>query len=36
VSREVEVEYGDGQIDFAFLRFVAVYSTQLAQQHDHA
>jgi transposase len=36
VMREVEVEYGDGRIELAPMRFVAVYSNQLAQQHEHA
>jgi transposase len=36
VIREVEVEYGEGRIEVASIRFVAVYSTQLAQQHEQA
>ena len=36
VSRDVEVEYGESRIDLVSLRFVAVYSTQLAQQHEQA
>ena len=36
ITREVEVEYGDGRIELAPVRFVAVYSTQLAQQHAEA
>ena len=36
VSREVEVEYGDGQVALAPVRFVAVYSTQLAEQQAQA
>jgi transposase len=36
VTREVEVEYGDGRVATAPVRFVAVYSTQLAQQQEHA
>lgn len=33
VTREVEVEDGDGQVTLAPIRFIAVYSTQLAQRH---
>jgi transposase len=36
VTRQVEVEYADGRVGRAPLRFVAVYSTQLAQQHEQA
>ena len=36
VSREVEVEYGDGRVALAPVRFVAVYSTQLAEQQAQA
>jgi transposase len=36
ITREVEVEYADGRIAWAPVRFVAVYSTQLAQQHEEA
>jgi transposase len=36
VSRDVEVEYGDGQVALAPVRFVAVYSTPLAEQQAHA
>jgi transposase len=36
VKRQVEVEYQDGHIALAPIRFVAVYSTQLAQQHEQA
>src|SRR5918999_2394294 len=36
VTREVEVEYDNGQIAWAPIRFIAVYSTQLAQQHEQA
>jgi transposase len=36
ISREVEVAYGDGRIELAPVRFVAVYSTQLAQHHEAA
>jgi transposase len=36
ITREVEVEYDDGGIEFAPVRFVAVYSTQLAQHHEAA
>ena len=35
VTREVEVEYRDGRGEVAPVRFVAVYSTQLAEQHAH-
>lgn len=35
LTREVEVEYGDGRIELAPVRFVAVYSNQLAQQHEN-
>ena len=34
--REVEVEYEDGRIEFTLVRFVAVYSSQLAQHHEEA
>jgi transposase len=34
VTREVEVEYDNGQIAWAPIRFIAVHSTQLAQQHE--
>jgi transposase len=34
--RDVEVEYEDGRIEFAPVRFVAVYSSQLAQHHEEA
>ena len=34
VRREVEVEYEDEHIALAPIRFLAVYSTQLAQQHE--
>ena len=30
------MEYGEGRIEVASMRFVAVYSTQLAQQHEQA
>jgi transposase len=30
------VEYDDGRIELAPVRFVAVYAAQLAQQHEHA
>jgi transposase len=33
VTRQVEVEDGQGQVTLAPMRFVAVYSTQLAQRH---
>jgi transposase len=33
ITREVEVEYDDGRIGLAAVRFVAVYSSQLAQPH---
>jgi transposase len=36
VDREVEVEYSDGHVALAPVRFVVVYSTQLAQQHAQA
>jgi transposase len=36
VTRKVEVEYQDGQIALAPIRFIAVYSTQLAQRHEQA
>jgi transposase len=36
VKRKVEVEYQDGQIALAPIRFIALYSTQLAQQHEQA
>ena len=36
ITREVEVEYEDGRIALAPVRFVAVYSTQLAQHHEEA
>jgi transposase len=36
LTREVEVEYADGRLAWAPVRFVAVYSTQLAQHHDEA
>jgi transposase len=36
ITREVEVAYGDGRIELAPVRFVAVYSTQLAQHHEAA
>jgi transposase len=36
VTREVEVEYADGRLALAPIRFVAVYSNQLAQRHAHA
>lgn len=35
LTREVEVEYGDGRIELAPVRFVAVYSNQLAQQQEN-
>ena len=34
ITREVEVEYNDGRIEVAPIRFVAVYSSQLAQHHE--
>jgi len=34
VKRKVEVEYQDGHIALALIRFIALYSTQLAQQHE--
>lgn len=36
MTHEVEVEDRDGRIALAPVRFVAVYSTQLAHQHEHA
>ncbi len=36
VLREVDVEYSDERVAVAPMRFVAVYSTQLAQQHADA
>jgi transposase len=36
ITREVEVEYDEGRIELAPVRFVAVYSTQLAQQQAEA
>ena len=36
VKRKIEVEYQDGAIALAPIRFLAVYSTQLAQQHEQA
>lgn len=36
VTRQVEVEDGQGQVSLAPIRFVAVYSTQLAQCHAEA
>ena len=36
VKRQVEVEYADGHIALAPIRFLAVYSTQLAHQHEQA
>ena len=36
VTRAVEVAYEDGRVVLAPVRFVAVYSTQLAQQHAEA
>jgi hypothetical protein len=36
VTRQVEVEDGQGQVTLASMRFVAVYSTQLAQYHAEA
>jgi transposase len=36
LTREVEVEYVDGRIELAPVRFVAVYSSQLAQHHEAA
>jgi transposase len=36
VTRQVEVEEGQGQVTLAPMRFVAVYSTQLAQRHAEA
>ena len=36
VKRQVEVEYQDGDTALASIRFVAVYSTQLAQSHEQA
>ena len=36
LTREVEVEYEDGRLEQAPVRFVAVYSSQLAQHHEEA
>jgi hypothetical protein len=36
VVRRVEVEYRDGRVTRAALRFVVVHSSQLAQQHAQA
>ena len=36
LTREVEVEYGDGRLALAPIRFVAMYSNQLAQHHEEA
>lgn len=36
LTREVEVEYADGRCELAPVRFVAVYSNQLAQHHEEA
>jgi transposase len=36
LTREVEVEYEDGRVALAPIRFVAVYSTQLAQHQEAA
>ncbi len=36
VTRQVEVEDGQGQVTLAPIRLVAVYSTQLAQRHAEA
>jgi transposase len=36
VTRQVEVEYADGRVVLEPIRFVAVYSNQLAQQHAQA
>ncbi len=36
LTREVEVEYADGRVELAPVRFVAVYSSQLAQHHEEA
>jgi transposase len=36
VIREVEVEYSDGRVTLAALRFVVVHSSQLAQQQTQA
>jgi transposase len=36
VTRQVDVEYGDGRVACEPIRFVVVYSTQLAQQHAEA
>ena len=36
VTRQVEVEDGQGQVSLAPIRFVAVYSTQLAKRHAEA
>jgi transposase len=34
ITREIEVEYDDGRIAWAPVRFVAVYSSQLAPHHE--
>jgi transposase len=36
VTRQVQVEDGEGHVTLAPMRFVAVYSTQLAQRHAEA
>jgi transposase len=36
VTRQVEVEDGEGHVTLAPMRFVSVYSTQLAQRHAEA
>jgi hypothetical protein len=36
VTHQVEVEDGEGHVTLAPMRFVAVYSTQLAQRHAEA
>jgi hypothetical protein len=36
VTRQVEVEDGQGQVSLAPIRFVAVYSTQLTKRHAEA
>ncbi|ETX03897.1 MAG: hypothetical protein ETSY2_31905 [Candidatus Entotheonella gemina] len=36
VKRKVEVEYPDGDTALASIRFIAVYSAQLAQHHERA
>lgn len=36
VTRQVEVEDGEGQVTWTPMRFVAVHSTQLAQRHAEA